>query len=133
SDLDAVGPTMPASRFPRSRRFGRRVRRLFSRISNRLLLFNLLLVFLPAAGVLYLDVYERQLLSALEVSMVQQGRILAATLGERGPIDPRGATGILQRRERRLNVRLRVIDRDGWVIADSSQLGPRLPEPPPGR
>lgn len=121
---------MPASRFPRSRRFGRRVRRLFSRISNRLLLFNLLLVFLPAAGVLYLDVYERQLLSALEVSMVQQGRILAATLGEHGEIDSAAATAILKRLERRLNVRLRVVDRGGLVIADSSQLGPRLPAEP---
>jgi two-component system sensor histidine kinase ChvG len=77
--------------------------------------------------VLYLDVYERQLLSALEVSMVQQGRILAAALGERGAIDPGRATLILQRLERRLNARLRVLDREGWVIADSSQLGPRLP------
>jgi two-component system sensor histidine kinase ChvG len=77
--------------------------------------------------VLYLDVYERQLLSALEVSMVQQGRILAATLGERGEIDPAAATAILQRLQRRLNARLRVIDRNGWVIADSSQLGPQLP------
>jgi two-component system sensor histidine kinase ChvG len=107
------------------------VRRLFSRISNRLLLFNLLLVFLPAAGVLYLDVYERQLLSALEVSMVQQGRILAAAVGEHGEIDPTAATTILKRLERRLNARLRVIDRGGWVIADSSQLGPRLPEKAP--
>jgi len=106
------------------------VRRLFSRISNRLLLFNLLLVFLPAAGVLYLDVYERQLLSALEVSMVQQGRILAATLGEHGEIDSVAATAILKRLERRLNVRLRVVDRGGLVIADSSQLGPRLPAEP---
>jgi two-component system, OmpR family, sensor histidine kinase ChvG len=76
--------------------------------------------------VLYLDVYERQLLSALEVSMVQQGRILAATLGERGEIDAAAATAILQRLQRRLNARLRVIDRNGWVIADSSQLGPRV-------
>ena len=106
------------------------MRRLFSRISNRLLLFNLLLVFLPAAGVLYLDVYERQLLSALEVSMVQQGRILAATLGEHGEIDSVAATAILKRLERRLNVRLRVVDRGGLVIADSSQLGPRLPAEP---
>jgi two-component system sensor histidine kinase ChvG len=63
--------------------------------------------------------------------MVQQGRILAAALGDRGPIDPREATLILQRLERRLNARLRVLDREGWVIADSSLLGPRLPEPLP--
>jgi two-component system sensor histidine kinase ChvG len=104
-----------------------RLRRATSRISNRLLAFNLLLVFLPAAGILYLNVYERQLLSALEVSMVQQGRILAAALGDEGAIDPRRATLILERLERRLNARIRVLDREGWVIADSSQMGPRLP------
>src|SRR6185436_6333016 len=123
--------TVPPSRsLSRLRRFGRRLRRFVSRISYRVLAFNLLLVFLPAAGVLYLDVYERQLLSALEVSMVQQGRILAATLGEHGEIDPVAATAILKRLERRLNVRLRVVDRGGLVIADSSQLGPRLPAEP---
>lgn len=111
----------PPSRFDR-------LRGVTSRISHRLLAFNLLLVFLPTAGLLYLDVFERQLLSALEDSMVQQGRVLAAALGDRGAIDPREATLILQRLERRLNARLRVLDREGWVIADSSQLGPRLPE-----
>ena len=47
-----------------------------------MLAFNLLLVFLPAAGFLYLDVYEAQLLRAQERSMVQQGRILAAALSD---------------------------------------------------
>ena len=37
-----------------------------------MLAFNLLLVFLPAAGFLYLGVYETQLLRAQEHSMVQQ-------------------------------------------------------------
>jgi two-component system sensor histidine kinase ChvG len=60
--------------------------------------------------------------------MVQQGRILAAALGDRGPIDALRATMILQRLERRLNARLRVVDREGWVIADSSAIGPRLPD-----
>ena len=104
-----TGPRLPASRSFSPSAAPAALRRLFSRISNRLLAFNLLLVFLPTAGVLYLDVYERQLLSALEVSMVQQGRILAAAVGERGAIDPAAATEILQRLERRLNARLRVI------------------------
>jgi two-component system sensor histidine kinase ChvG len=104
-----------------------RLRAFFARISIRLLAFNLLLVFVPAAGVLYLDVYERQLLDALETSMVQQGRILAAALGDQGGIEPADATLLLQRLEQRLTARLRVLDREGWVIADSSQLGPRLP------
>jgi two-component system sensor histidine kinase ChvG len=44
-----------------------------SRIANRLLAFNLLLLFLPIAGVLYLDVYEARLRvdTALEQDPVQ--------------------------------------------------------------
>ena len=56
------------------------VRRASSRIAVRMLAFNVLLVFLPLAGLLYLDTYEQHLLEAQERSMVQQGRILAAAL-----------------------------------------------------
>ena len=52
-----------------------------SRIGLRVLAFNLLLVFLPVAGILYLDVYEAQLLETQERGMVQQARVLAAALG----------------------------------------------------
>lgn len=108
-----------------------RLRRLTARISIRLLAFNLLLVFLPTAGVLYLDVYERQLLEGLEVSMVQQGRILAAALGDQGPLDSLHATAILRRLEQRLNARLRVLDAAGLVVADTSLLAPAPPGPLP--
>jgi two-component system sensor histidine kinase ChvG len=113
-----------------------RLRRLAARLSIRLLAFNLLLVFVPAAGVLYLDVYERQLLSSLEAAMVQQGRVLAAALGAAGVsaaggLDPAVANAVLSGLEQRQTARLRVLDREGWVIADSSQLGPRLPTPTP--
>jgi hypothetical protein len=56
----------------------------FSRIAVRLLAFNLLLVFLPVAGFLYLDTYERQLLRSLEHALAQQARVLAASLSGRG-------------------------------------------------
>ncbi len=64
--------------------------RLPSRISIRLLLFNILLVFFPVAGFLYLGVYEQQLLEDQERSMVQQGRLLAAALGEQGELSRAG-------------------------------------------
>ena len=96
-----------------------------SRISVRLLLFNVLLVFLPVAGFLYLGVYEDQLLSVQERSMVQQGRLLAMALGEQGPLDAAGATALLSRLEQRTEARLRIFDRDGTLLADSSRLGPR--------
>ena len=102
------------------------VLRLVSRISVRLLAFNLLLVFLPVAGIYYLDVYERQLLDAQERAMVQEGRILAAVLSERGPLQPREAEGLLTRLRQRSEARLRVVDLEGRVLADSSRLGPRL-------
>lgn len=100
------------------------VRRL-TRIFPRLLLFNVLLVFLPVAGLLYLGTYERQLLGTQERSMVQQGRLLAAALGDSGTLEPAAAVALLERLERRVEARLRVVDRHGNLLADSSRLGPR--------
>lgn len=97
----------------------------FSRIGTRLLAFNVLLVFLPVAGLLALGVFEEHFLAAQERSMVQQGRLLAAALAERGPIDPADVQGILVRLDRRLTARLRVVDPHGILLADSSRLGPR--------
>jgi two-component system, OmpR family, sensor histidine kinase ChvG len=102
------------------------VRRLVSRISVRLLAFNLLLVFLPVAGVYYLDTYERQLLDAQERAMVQEGRVLAAALSERGPLAPQDAEALLTRLRQQSEARLRIVDADGRVLADSARLGPRL-------
>ncbi|MEM7350029.1 MAG: ATP-binding protein [Acidobacteriota bacterium] len=100
--------------------------RLLSRISIRLLAFNLLLVFLPVFGILSLQTYEDQLLAQQERSMVQQGRLLAAALGERGPVEAEDALYILVNLRQRLEARLRVVDRDSTLLADSSRLGPRL-------
>jgi two-component system sensor histidine kinase ChvG len=103
------------------------LRRFLSRLWIRLLAFNVLLVFLPAAGVSYLAIYERKLLQAQEASMVQQGRLLAAALSERGPLDLALAEPILARLERQTPSRIRVLDRDGWLICDTSRLGPESP------
>ena len=99
-----------------------------ARISVRLLLLNLLLVFLPVAGSLYLQTYERQLLVGQERGMVQQGRVLAAALGERGELAPEETQAALARLRRRVDARLRVVDRRGDVIGDTSAAGPRAAE-----
>ena len=99
-----------------------------SRISIRLLAFNVLLVFLPAAGLLTLDTYERQLLRAQEQAMVQQGRVLAARSGERGRdrlLARAPARAILAGLRGRQQARLRVVDASGHLVADSSRLGPQ--------
>jgi two-component system sensor histidine kinase ChvG len=105
--------------------------RAISRIGVRLLAFNLLLVFLPVAGLLYLDAYEKQLLEAQERSMVQQGRILSAALSGRGPLERDEVGRVLRQLNLRLEARLRVVDRDGAVLGDTSLLGPREKKPTP--
>ncbi|MDX1632052.1 MAG: ATP-binding protein [Thermoanaerobaculia bacterium] len=100
------------------------LRRLLSRLWIRLLAFNVLLVFVPVVGFFLLDVYERQLLAAQERSMVQQGRILAAALSERGELRDVEAQEILRRLEGRVTARIRVLDANGELLADSSVLVP---------
>lgn len=94
--------------------------RLLSRIGVRLLLFNVLLVFLPVAGLFSLDSLERQLLDAQERAMVQQGRLVAAALGGDEAIDEARVTQLLRRLERRSEARLRIVDRDTRVLGDSA-------------
>lgn len=106
-----------------------RARTFLARISIRLLAFNVLLVFLPAAGLLTLDTYERQLLRAQERAMVQQGRLLAAALASPEGIEAWRADTILMDLRQHQQARLRVVDARGRLLADSSRLGPqREPE-----
>lgn len=99
--------------------------RLPSRISFRLLAFNILLVFLPVGGVLILDTYEGHLLDAQERTMAQEGRLLAAALEARDRLDAEDAQRILIQLDQRQLARLRVVNRAGIVLADSALLGPR--------
>ena len=112
-----------------------RILSFFSRITVRLLAFNLLIVFLPIAGLLYLDTYEKQLLRSLEHALVQQGRILASALSGQDPLQAESARRILLELEQRHEARLRVLDPEGRLLADSSRLGPPSDrpesEPPP--
>lgn len=99
--------------------------RFLSRISIRLLAFNLLLVFLPVVGILSLENYEQELRYQQERSMVQQARLLAAALADQGPPAAEDAQRILVKMNRRFDARLRVIDQNLSLLADSSRLGPR--------
>ncbi len=101
----------------------------FSRITVRLLAFNLLIVFLPIAGFLYLDTYEKQLLRSLEHALIQQGRILASALSGENPLQADRARRILLELEQRHEARLRVVDNKGRLLADSSRLGPQSQQP----
>lgn len=102
-----------------------KIRRAVSRLSIRLLAFNVLLVFLPAAGISYLQIYEQKLLQSQERSMVQQARLLSAALSEQGALYPSQVNAMLARLQQRTTSRIRVLDVDGRLLADSSRLGPR--------
>ncbi len=62
--------------------------------------------------------------------MVQQGRLLAAALSERGGLDFTIAEPILARLERQTPSRIRVLDQGGWLLCDTSRLGPQRAEEP---
>src|SRR5687767_6960663 len=95
----------------------RRLSRFFSRISFRLMAFNLLLVFLPVAGILYLDTYEEHLVDAQRRSLIAEGDTLAVALST---LNGDAATLVPALRKDR-GARIRVVDADGHVIADTSQ------------
>jgi two-component system sensor histidine kinase ChvG len=99
----------------------------------RLLAFNLLLVFLPVAGFVLFGPYERQLLESQERAMVQQGRLAASALAAGGEVSTATARTLLAELGRRSDSRLRVVDREGRLLADSSVLGPRRKGEPPAR
>jgi two-component system, OmpR family, sensor histidine kinase ChvG len=99
-----------------------RIARLYpSRIGRRLLAFNLLLVFLPVAGILYLDVYETRLLEVQERGMVQQARLVAASLGGRDGVAPDEADRLIAALERRGDARIRIYDASATLVADSAR------------
>jgi two-component system sensor histidine kinase ChvG len=100
-----------------------------SPIGLRLLAFNVLLVFLPAFGILYLDVYETRLLAVQERGMVQQARLVAAALGNRDPLDSVEAVQLLARFGQRGDARVRVYNATANLMADSVRLPEGAVEP----
>src|SRR5438045_355630 len=98
------------------------MRRILSRLPIRLLAFNLLLVFLPIAGVMYLGAYEKRLETAEIRSMTEQARILAVAIGRDGRLDAIVLDDLLHRS--RGEVRFRIVDAGGNLVADSKVLPP---------
>ncbi|MBF9016284.1 MULTISPECIES: ATP-binding protein [unclassified Oceanispirochaeta] len=99
---------------------------MISKLTLRLLVFNLLLVFFPLGAVLYLDTYERQLLDSMEHSMVQQGRLVSASLNGKDNLQEEGLR-LLKNLEGHQNARIRIVDKDGALLADSSSPDLQLP------
>jgi two-component system sensor histidine kinase ChvG len=94
-----------------------RLARGHTRIAVRLLLFNVLLVFLPAAGVMYLDAYEEHLLEEQERAMIEVGRMAAAAI-DAGALDSPENLARIARLAAATEARIRLVAPDGRVFAD---------------
>ncbi|MBN2736687.1 MAG: HAMP domain-containing protein [Spirochaetales bacterium] len=84
-----------------------------------MLAFNILLVFLPTIGFLYLDTYEKQLLNSQENAMVHQGWVLSASLSQSGDGLKDKALDVLDKLQQKSDSRIRILDQKAMLLADS--------------
>jgi len=106
------------------------------RIRYRLLVVNLLALFIPAIGLEFARIHERELLDALERDMSNQAVLvrtfIESDLREGRPIDEESHGRILAAAAKRTRTRIRIIGENGNLIADSHAEGPpEGPEPLP--
>lgn len=104
------------------------------RIRIRLLVVNLFVVLIPALGLEFARVYERQLLDGLERDMRNQAvllrEFLEAALERDEPLDPERLEALLGDAARHTRTRLRLVSASAGVIVDSHRAGPpEGPEP----
>ncbi|HEY4122477.1 MAG TPA: ATP-binding protein [Byssovorax sp.] len=105
-----------------------------TRLRVRLLLVNLLALFVPIVGLEFARLHERQLLEALERDMRDQSAIVRAAveidLARGVPIDDPLHYDLVVAAARDTRTRVRLLDAEGHVVVDSHDDGPpEGPEP----
>jgi len=105
------------------------------RIRVRLLIVNLVVLLVPAAGLEFARIYERQLLSSLERDMRNQAALtremIETGLASGRPLDAPEVGHTLTAAARQTRTRIRVLDASGATVLDSHAHGPpEGPEPP---
>lgn len=104
--------------------------RSLSRLAVRLLAFNVVLIFMPIAGVLFLGAYEEQLETAEIRDLTHRSRLIAAAIAQHGTLDADAFEDVI-RRAKIDDLRVRLIDSRGRVIADSREIvAPARQRPP---
>ena len=104
-------------------------------ISIQISFFLIIAVFVPVAAMMMLNTYESQLLTMTENSNVQQARILSASLsvaaeaGQEKSISSETAHNILRSMEGKFDSRIRILDAQGYLLADSSRIDMNLEKP----
>ena len=92
-------------------------------------IFLVLVAFIPVAAMMMLKTYESQMLTMMENSNVQQARILCASLALSAPgsednqINAESATQLLQNMDGKFDARIRILSKNGQLLADSSTTG----------
>lgn len=90
-------------------------------ISLQISIFLVLVAFIPVIVMMALNTYEKQLLEMFESTNVQEARIVSAALQYTGN-DSHTAEAILTNMEGRFVSRIRILDSEGKLLADSSVL-----------
>lgn len=101
-----------------------------SRLAFRLLAFNVVLVFLPVAGVLFLGEYEERLETAEIRDVTHRARLIAASIAREGTLDEDAFEDVIHRAKID-DLRVRLIDSVGRVVADSREIVAPAPQRPP--
>jgi two-component system sensor histidine kinase ChvG len=101
-----------------------------SRLAFRLLAFNVVLVFLPIAGVLFLGEYEERLETAEIRDVTHRARLIAAAIAREGTLDEDAFEDVIHRAKVD-DLRVRLIDSLGRVVADSREIVAPAPQMPP--
>jgi two-component system sensor histidine kinase ChvG len=104
--------------------------RSFSRLGVRLLAFNIVLVFLPAAGVLFLGEYETRLETAEIRDLTHRARLISASIAREGTLDADAFEDVIHRAKID-DMRVRLIDSRANVVADSRYIVAPAPQRPP--
>jgi len=105
------------------------------RIRYRLLAVNAFIVLVPAAGLEFARVYERQLLEGLERDMQNQASLVKTQVEAElrgGTFDRAACEDWLESSAKHTRTRVRVLEKDDGVVADSHKHGPpegREPRP----
>jgi two-component system sensor histidine kinase ChvG len=111
------------------------LQRRLARIRTRLLVVNLLVVLVPIAGLEFARLYERQLLDALERDMQNQAALVRTEL-EAGLARGEGFGTPAQEAElvsaaKQTRTRIRLVDAEHGMLADSHRFGPPEGKEPP--
>lgn len=104
--------------------------RSLSRLGVRLLAFSVILVFLPIGGVLFLSQYEEHVETAEIRDLTYRSRLIAAAIAREGTLDADAFEDVI-RRAKIDDLRVRLIDASGRVVADSHQIVAPAPQRPP--